>query len=45
MEKNEIIVANLFQNNKLTNVNKRRFQKFMIGKLVDFPSSGWMGYH
>ena len=44
-ERNEIIVANLFQNNKLTNVNKRRFQKFMIGKLVDFPSSGWMGYH
>ena len=35
-ERNEIIVANLFQNNKQTNVNKRRFQKFMLGKLEDF---------
>ena len=24
---------------------KGRFQKFMPGKLVDFPSCGWMGYH
>ena len=35
-ERNEIIVANLFQNNKQTNVNKGRFQKFMLGKLEDF---------
>ena len=36
-ERNEIIVANLFQNSKQTNVNiKGRFQKFMLGKLEDF---------
>ena len=35
-ERNEIIVANLFQNNKPTNVNKGRFKKFMLGKLEDF---------
>ena len=25
-------------------VVKGRFQKFMLGKLVDFPLSGWVGY-
>ena len=40
-ERNEIIVANLFQNNKQTNVNKGRFQKFLLGKLEDYRQ--WVG--